>query len=228
MNTPLKPGGIMGERISRVQHAPAGPALFEMPAAATARQSGAEDPLLGCLLLINRARQRPVSSIALQEWLPRQGGINLTLSLLGTAAEYFGLSTQLVDCSLDEISDTMLPAILLLAGNRPCVLLRRGEYGQLTVALPGWGGGVQEVGYDELQAQYSGHAVLAQPAPKPEFSGTTELPQPCPPSSMVLQPAWPGHGERLLASTLKVLRLAGRRLKMWPALVASTVSRKQV
>ncbi|GAB3094043.1 hypothetical protein GCM10027081_15300 [Cupriavidus yeoncheonensis] len=205
------------------------PAAQGEHAAATGRLSGADDPLLGCLLLMNRTLQRPVSSAALQERLPREG-VNLTLPLLGIAAAHFGLSTQLVACSLDEISDTMLPAILLLGGNRPCVLLRRSEYGQcgrLIVALPGWGGGVQEVGHDELLAQYSGHAVLAQPASEPEFPADTELHQPCPPSGMVPQPAWPGHGERLLAATLKVLSLAGSRLKMWPAL-AGTASREQV
>lgn len=193
----------------------------------TGRLSGADDPLLGCLLLISRALQRPVSSVALQEWQALQG-VNLTLPLLGTAAAHFGLSTLLAESSLDEISDSMLPAILLLGGNRPCVLLQRCEYGRLIVALPGWGGGVQEVSHDELLAQYSGHAVLAQPALKHECPADAELPQPCPPSSVVLQPVWLRHGERMFASILKVLCLAGSRLKVWPALVAGTASRKQV
>jgi ATP-binding cassette subfamily C protein LapB len=201
--------------------------MGEQMSRATGRRSGADDPLLGCLLLVNRALQRPVSSAALSA-TGAVDGMHLTLPLLGVAAAHFGLSTRRVDCSLDEISDTTLPAILLLDGNRPCVLLRRCDDGRLIVALPGWGGGVQEVDHDELLAQYSGHAVLAQPASRLESAADTELPQPCPPSSAVPQPAWIRHGGRLLASTIKGLCFAGNRLKMWPALLASTAFRKQV
>lgn len=147
---------------------------------ATGRRSGADDPLLGCLLLVNRALQRPVSSAALAE-TGAVDGMQLTLPLLGVAAAHLGLSTRLVDCRIDEISDTKLPAILLLDGNRPCVLLRRCDDGRLIVALPGWGGGAQDVGHDELLAQYSGRAVLAQPASRLASAADPEFPQPCPP-----------------------------------------------
>jgi len=200
----------MGERMSR----------------ATDRRSGADDPLLGCLLLVNRALQRPVSSTALPE-TGTVDGMHLTLPLLDAAAAHFGLSTRRVDCNLDEIPDTTLPAILLLDGNRPCVLLRRCDDGRLIVALPGWGGGVQEVDHDELLAQYSGHAVLAQPASRLDSAADSEIPQPCP-SGAAPQPAWLRHGGRLLASTVTRLCRAGSRLKMWPPLLASMASRKQV
>ncbi len=169
--------------------------------------------MLGCLLLINRALRRPVPSAVLLEGLPLEAP-SLTLPMLGAAAARAGLSTRLVDWDLDEIPDSMLPAILLLRTNRPCVLLERCEYGRVIVALPGWGGGVRELGHDELLAQYGGRAVLVRPALQPEASADTELPQSCSPPGVVLQPSWFRHGERLLASPLRVLCLAGSRLKL--------------
>jgi ATP-binding cassette subfamily C protein LapB len=194
--------------------------------AATGGLPGSDDPLLGCLLLLNRALQRPVPSAVLLGALPLRG-TSLTLPMLGAAAAHAGLSAQPVDCDLDDIDDTMLPAILMLHVDRPCVLLRRCEYGRLIVALPGWGGGVQEVSRDELLAQYSGHAVLVQPALQPEASAEAEFPQHVSPSGAVLRPSWFRGCEQLLASTLRVLRQAGSRLKMWPALVAEPASSRE-
>ncbi|WP_455289236.1 cysteine peptidase family C39 domain-containing protein [Cupriavidus necator] len=160
--------------------------------------------MLGCLLLLNRALQRPVSSAVLLEGLPLEGQ-GLTLPLLCAAATRTGLSTRLVERDLDDIPDTSLPAILLLGKNRPCVLLQRCEHGRFLVALPGWGGGVQEVSREELLAQHRGHAIFALPALQPEVSTDTELVQPCPSPGAVLRRSWLRHCERLLASSLRAL-----------------------
>ncbi|MFS8981254.1 cysteine peptidase family C39 domain-containing protein [Cupriavidus necator] len=168
------------------------------------RLTGADDPMLGCLLLLNRALQRPVPSAVLLEGLPLEGQ-GLTLPLLCAAATRAGLSTRLVERDLDDIPDTSLPAILLLGKNRPCVLLQRCEHGRFLVALPGWDGGVQEVSREELLAQHRGHAIFALPALQPDVSTDTELVQPCPSPGAVLRQSWLRHCERLLASSLRSL-----------------------
>lgn len=179
------------------------------PPAAMSRLTGADDPMLGCLLLLNRALQRTVPSAVLLEGLPLDGQA-LTLPLLCAAAARAGLSTRLADRELDDIPDTSIPAILLLDKNRPCVLLQRCEHGRFLVALPGWGGGVQEVSREELLAQYSGHAVFAQPALQADVAAATEPAQPCPLPVDAMRPSWRRRWERLLAATLRVLCLRGR------------------
>jgi len=180
------------------------------PPAAMNQLPGADDPMLGSLMLLNRALHRPIPSAVLLEGLPLEGQ-RLTLPLLSAAAARTGLSTWLVERDLDEIPDTSVPAILLLGKSRPCVLLQRCEHGRFLVALPGWGGGEQEVSREELLAQYSGYAVFAQPAPQAEWLADTERAQPCRLPGAAMRPSWWLQWERLVASTLRVLCLRGRQ-----------------
>ncbi len=165
--------------------------------------------MLGCLLLLNRALQRTVPSAVLLEGLPLDGQA-LTLPLLCAAAARAGLSTRLAERDLDAIADTSIPAILLLDQNRPCVLLQRCEHGRFLVALPGWGGGVQEVSREELLAQYSGHAIFAQPTLHADVPADTEPAQPCLGPGDAMRTSWRRRWEWLLASTFRVLCLRRR------------------
>ncbi|MEM5430254.1 peptidase [Cupriavidus oxalaticus] len=173
--------------------------------------TGADDPLLGCLLLVNRARQRPIPSAVLQNGLPHR----LTLPLLSAAAAHAGLSTRLVEVELDKIPDSVLPAILMLDKRRPCVLLERREHGRFRVALPGWGGGEQEVSRDELLAGYSRYAILVQPLSQAETPADTPAgmkpAQPAHSTGVTTRPSWRHHWDRLVAFTQKVLWLQGRQ-----------------
>lgn len=177
------------------------------PPAGMHYSTGAEDPLLGCLLLLNRARQRPMPSARMLEGLPLEGQ-HLTLPLLSAAAAQAGWSTRVVETSLDEIPDSALPAILLLRGRRPCVLLERRDYGRLVVALPGWGGGAQDVSREELLSEYSHFAILMQPVSQTETQADMAW---APAASVAVRPSWRCHWERLVAATQKVLCLQGRQ-----------------
>ncbi|WP_255519980.1 cysteine peptidase family C39 domain-containing protein [Cupriavidus sp. IK-TO18] len=194
------------------------------------RLTGADDPLLGCLLLLNRVWQRPIPTGVLKE-LPHR----LTLPQLGDAAAHAGLSTRLAEMELDTIPDRVLPVILLLHKRRPCVLLERREHGRLLVALPGWGGGEQEVSRDELLAQYSRYAILVQPLSQAEGRAETqaemqaemqaeaqaetqaegqadmEPAQPGRSTGTATRPSWRHHWDRLTASAHKVFRSRRRR-----------------
>lgn len=179
------------------------------PPTAMSGLTGADDPMLGCLLLLNRALQRPVTSAVLLEGLPLDGQ-GLTLPLLCAAATRAGLSARLVERDLDDIPDTALPAILLLDKNRPCVLLQRCEHGRYLVALPGWGGGVQDVSREELLAQHTGHAIFSLDATQPEVLTDTDRVQSRPSPAVMLHQSWLRHCERLLGSTLRALCQRGR------------------
>jgi hypothetical protein len=178
--------------------------------AAKSQPTGADDPMLGSLLLLNRALRRSVPSTVLLEGLPLEGQ-GLTLPLLLAAAARAGLSARLVERHLDDIPDTSLPAILFLDKKRPCVLLQRREHGRLVVAMPGWGGGEQEVSREELLALYSGHALFAQPALQAEVSIDTELVLPGRSPGAATRPSWRLRWDRLLASTFRVLCLRDRQ-----------------
>lgn len=184
------------------------------PPAGRERLTGADDPLLGCLLLLNRVWQRPIPTGVLKG-LPHR----LTLPQLGDAAAHAGLSTRLAEMELDTIPDRVLPVILLLHKRRPCVLLERREHGRLLVALPGWGGGEQEVSRDELLAQYSRYAILVQPLSQAEGRAETraetqadmEPAQPGRSTGTATRPSWRHHWDRLTASAHKVFRSRRRR-----------------
>lgn len=186
------------------------------PPATISRLTGADDPILGCLLLLLRALQRLVPSAVLLEGLPveRQG---MTLPLLCAAAARAGLSMQLMKRDLDALLATSLPAILLLSKNRPCVLLQRCEHGRLLVALPGWGGGMQEVSRDDLLAQYSGYAVFAEP--QVDVSTDTESTQPC---------SWSGDVIRRNAPSHSILLLGFRPVRKWVGLAVARAIRIRV
>ncbi|WP_454743454.1 cysteine peptidase family C39 domain-containing protein [Cupriavidus necator] len=175
-----------------------------------AEQSGVDDPLLGCLLLLNRALHRAVPSAVLLDG-PKPEVQCLTLSQLPAAAARAGLSIEPVKLELDDIPDPMLPAILLLDRSRACVLLRRLEHGRVLVALPGWGGGEQEVSSQELLAQYTGHALLALPTLGVEVSADTAQAQPRQSLSAAIRQSWPRNGRALVAAMLRRLCLRGRQ-----------------
>lgn len=183
------------------------------PPATRSRRTGANDPMLGCLLLLMRALRRQVPAAILLEGLPmeRQG---LTLQLLGVAAARAGLSLQLVKRELDSIPDKSLPAILLLGKKRSCVLLQRCEHGRLFIAVPGWGGGNQEVSREELLSQYSGYAMLADPQAEAPVDAESTLRTW---SGEAIRSSWRRCWERLWASLVRGYACAaGGRLKTSP------------
>lgn len=144
----------------------------ESPAVPPANVSQAfDDPLLGALVLLAQAHDRPVAPEALVAGLPLQDG-RLTVPLLLRAAERAGFSARAVRRSLPSIPSLVLPVILLLQDGQACVLTALDlERGRARILLPEAGGGQQEVALDTLAARYSGQAVFAKPAFR--FDGRT-------------------------------------------------------
>lgn len=122
-----------------------------------------DDPLLGCLVLLTKLQHRPFSADALRAGLPLVDN-RLTPDLFERAAERAGLSSRIVRRSLEEISELVLPAILLLNDGQACVLVALNKTaGTATVLQPEAGTGEHATTLEALKEQYTGLAIFVRP-----------------------------------------------------------------
>jgi ATP-binding cassette subfamily C protein LapB len=120
-----------------------------------------DDPLLDCLVEITRLHGVTATAQALSAGLPLEEH-KLTPALLPRAAARAQLSARVVKRTLDSISQDLLPAILLLNGERACLLLKKdGE--NYVVSHPELGGSSMEMSAAELSAQYTGLVCFVRP-----------------------------------------------------------------
>ncbi|WP_454668011.1 type I secretion system permease/ATPase [Achromobacter aegrifaciens] len=120
-----------------------------------------DDPLLDCLVEITRLHGVTATGQALSAGLPLEEH-KLTPALLPRAAARAQLSARVVKRTLDSISQDLLPAILLLNGERACLLLKKdGE--TYVVSHPELGGSSVEMSAAELSAQYTGLVCFVRP-----------------------------------------------------------------
>ncbi|SCB30217.1 type I secretion system permease/ATPase [Cupriavidus alkaliphilus] len=172
-----------------------------------------DDALLDCLLWLARHFHQPASAEALVAGLPLEGH-RLTPALCARAAARAGLCARLVRRRPDEIPDRVLPAMLLLDQGEACILVRRAEEGMLVVVLPEFGDGEQAVRGEDLLARYTGHAIFARPAYRPDAARAAvdaapdQAPGQAPDQGPrawfwgVMRQCWPVYGEVLVASLL--------------------------
>ena len=120
-----------------------------------------DDPLLDCRVEITRLHGVTATAQALSAGLPLEEH-KLTPALLPRAAARAQLSARVVKRTLDSISQDLLPAILLLNGERACLLLKKdGE--NYVVSHPELGGSSMEMSAAELSAQYTGVVCFVRP-----------------------------------------------------------------
>jgi ATP-binding cassette subfamily C protein LapB len=120
-----------------------------------------DDPLLDCLVEITRLHGVTATAQALSAGLPLEEH-KLTPALLPRAAARAQLSARVVKRTLDSISQDLLPAILLLNGERACLLLKKdGE--NYVDSHPELGGSSMEMSAAELSAQYTGLVCFVRP-----------------------------------------------------------------
>ncbi len=138
------------------------------------------DPLLDCLVEVCRVHGLPASRASLTAGLPLQGG-RLGLALAERAASRAGLSARVQRMALADIDAVTLPAILLLHGDKACVLAGWSADGlQAQVLMPETGHGEVTLSRDDLQARYTGLVLYARPhfrfdkraAREPELNGS--------------------------------------------------------
>jgi len=120
-----------------------------------------DDALLDCLTFLCRFHGAPRSAQVLTAGLPLDGG-RLTPSLLVRAAERVGFGARIFRRTIPQIPKMVLPAILVLEDGRACVLLDYVKRRTARVWLPE-AGGVQELDFADLGADYSGYAIFLRP-----------------------------------------------------------------
>ncbi len=84
--------------------------------------STSEDTLLQCLLALCRYHGNATTAEAIRGGLPLVNG-RLTPALFERAASRVGLTSRVVYRDLGEIESALLPAVVLLKGERACLLL---------------------------------------------------------------------------------------------------------
>lgn len=129
------------------------------------------DPLLDCLEILSKFKRRTMSRMSAVAGLPLVNG-RLTPSLFIRAAERVGFSARLFKKSLNQIPHLVLPAVLILKNNEACVLKSVTQDGQATIVVPETGMGETNIAIDELEKDYTGYVIFAQPIA--EFEDTSK------------------------------------------------------
>jgi ATP-binding cassette subfamily C protein LapB len=125
---------------------------------------GSPDELLSCLLIVAKAHGLPSTPEAVMAGLPADNH-RLTPSLFARAARRAHMSSRLVREPLARIKDVLLPAVLLLQGDRACVLLGWSEdRSEALVVLPELGDAPIQVSRAALEADYLGTTVYVRPS----------------------------------------------------------------
>ncbi|TQV85243.1 type I secretion system permease/ATPase [Exilibacterium tricleocarpae] len=120
------------------------------------------DPLLECLLLLCKLEQTPCSATALTAGLPLVEQC-LTPELFVRAAARAGFSAKIVARPLGQLSNLVLPAVVLLDDNRAAVLVELDAERGVARLLESESGGERRCSVDDLGRHYSGYAIFTRP-----------------------------------------------------------------
>jgi len=167
----------------------------------TSPQSSHDDPLLLALLSVCKLLHSPHSADSLTAGLPLIDN-KLSPALFVRAAQRAGFSTGLVRRPLSEISNLVLPAILLLKDNKTCVLIAQGDE-SCTIILPETNSGEKSVPLSTLNEVYSGAAFFIQVNHSfDDRTADSVIPKAKHWFWDVIYRSWPIYGEALAASLL--------------------------
>ncbi|WP_084455457.1 type I secretion system permease/ATPase [Comamonas composti] len=162
-----------------------------------------DDPLLACLIELTRLHGRPLTAQALSNGLPLVNN-RLTPSLLERAATRAHYTTRIVQRHLDNLPQELFPILVLLKGNRACLLLQQQPGGSFLVHYPEAGSPVT-VPQEQLQEQYAGLLCFIRPQFQAE-PNVEASPAPSPRSShwfwAVVLSNWRLYRDALLAAVL--------------------------
>ncbi len=116
-------------------------------------------PLESCLMHASALLGRPITLAALQATQAGIGAVFSVRDALG-AAERAGLQAGFGRTPLDSIDAALMPAILILSGDRAVVLEARRRDGRFVVFDPALGEGLGEIAAEALAESYTGFALL--------------------------------------------------------------------
>ena len=127
------------------------------------------DPLLECLVIFARQFHRPISIDALTSGLPVKPGeagpemfsVKSSKGLFSRVAKRAGFAAKLIKRDLSELSDLLLPCILVLKDHNACVLESiDSKKGQARVIFPEVDEGEEWIDLNRLEEEYTGFAFL--------------------------------------------------------------------
>ncbi|MBU2984236.1 type I secretion system permease/ATPase [Saccharophagus degradans] len=123
---------------------------------------GSKDPLLLSLMAIARYEHVPCSDTMLVSGLPLHEG-RLTPELLVRAASRIDMKASVVERTIDQISNLVLPAILILKDNQALVLLDIVDNNSVAQVYCPEQDAEQEISIPDLLQQYTGLAIYIKP-----------------------------------------------------------------
>jgi ATP-binding cassette subfamily C protein LapB len=122
----------------------------------------ADDPLVGCLLILAARYGLPASTYAVTAGLPLEEG-RLLPSQFERAARRLGLRSRLVRRPIERLTPLQTPTILLLAEDEACVLVEPPVEGRALIRSPDNPDAERVIPVERLAALYTGHALLVAP-----------------------------------------------------------------
>lgn len=121
------------------------------------------DPLLECLVALSRFHGLPQTRDAFTAGLPLVDS-RLTPSLFQRAARRAGLSSKIARRRLGQITEHLLPVVLLLQDGQACLLVGWENGGETArVVLPELPESTVTLSHDELELNYTGLVIYARP-----------------------------------------------------------------
>lgn len=137
------------------------------------------DPLLRCLVIFSKRYNRPVSPDSLISGLPVEPGaagpelfsLDKSRGMFQRVAKRAGFASRLIQRDLENISELLLPCILVLKNRDACVLdAIDHDSGQAHVIYPDVDEGGEWVALEKLKNSYLGFAFLLKKEFKREFT----------------------------------------------------------
>ncbi len=144
-------------------------------------KSVAKDPLLACLVIFTKLHNKPYSAEALTIGLPVENGLDSvelfslegSKALFSRAAKRAGFASTLVKKELKDISPLVLPCILILKGQKACILDSFNEdKTKAKIIYPEIEQGENWVDIDVLKREYLGYCFFLKKEFVPEDNHT--------------------------------------------------------
>lgn len=144
----------------------------------------AYDPLLKCLVIFSKRYNRPVSPDSLIAGLPVEPGargpelfsLEKSRGMFQRVARRAGFASRLIQRDLNDISELLLPCVLVLKNRDACVLDSIDqEGGRAHVIFPDVDEGGEWIPLEKLKRSYLGYAFLLKKEFKQEFTARKTL-----------------------------------------------------
>ncbi len=121
------------------------------------------DTLLECLVFLSKYHERQATVESLIAGLAMYDSV-MTPKMFVESANRIGMTTKTVQRDLKDISRAALPSVVMLDGNRACVLVDLDVDKNLAnVIMPDIAAGETQISLDELNKDFNGYVIIIKP-----------------------------------------------------------------